>query len=79
MLKSYEIVYIFVTPSLISENVDNSGRPLIWWRIYVCVYVPYVAVHYHQYIAYPGSHIRNIHCPPNYHSSTSYPRIVEDS
>ncbi len=36
--KSYEIVYIFVTPSppltrryLISENVDtgNSGRPLI--------------------------------------------------
>ncbi len=35
MLKSYEIVYIFVTPSppltrryLISENVDNSGRPL---------------------------------------------------
>ncbi len=35
VLKSYEIVYIFVTPSLplmrrylISENVDNSGRPL---------------------------------------------------
>ena len=35
MLKSYEIVYIFVTPSppltrryLISENVDNSGWPL---------------------------------------------------
>ncbi len=35
MLKSYEIVYIFVTPSppltrryLISENEDNSGRPL---------------------------------------------------
>ncbi len=35
MLKSYEIVYIFVTPSppltrryLITENVDNSGRPL---------------------------------------------------
>ncbi len=35
MLKCYEIVYIVVTPSpprtrryLISENVDNSGRPL---------------------------------------------------
>ena len=35
VLKSYEIVYIIVTPSLpltirylISENVDNSGRPL---------------------------------------------------
>ncbi len=35
ILKSYEIVYIFVTPSppltrryLITENVDNCGRPL---------------------------------------------------
>ena len=34
MLESYEIVYIFVTPLLrdvmtfISENVDNSRRPL---------------------------------------------------
>ena len=35
MLKSYEIVYIFVTPCppltrryLITESVNNSGRPL---------------------------------------------------
>ncbi len=33
VLKSYEIIYIFVTPPLmrryhISENVDNSGLPL---------------------------------------------------
>ncbi len=41
MLKCYEIVYIFVTPSppltrryLLSENVDNSGRPLREVKLY---------------------------------------------
>ncbi len=42
LLKSYEIVYIFVTPYppltrryLIRENVDNSARPLTT-HMYVC-------------------------------------------